>query len=249
MTEQYEEDYFSEDYVPVYTTDDVVNYLVKSGYTPTGVVYIGEKKVKTSLPPVVNELGVIVNWSPEECKRVDIEVDEFNYKTSIDTIYDGRQEKDMSSDWQDYLLEKYSEKYGIRLVNYLTAEEEYTKHNKIAIRNLLRFHIGNKVDVQNQVNEYCGDQYGKKTSSNKKYISSIRDSIVSMKENELRRQYDALKASGKEYEIDKGDNMCLKLVKALDECEMQINKQNHRLETIKNYLAQEWEDSLNGKKM
>ena len=28
MTEQYEEDYFSEDYVPVYTTDDVMNYLV-----------------------------------------------------------------------------------------------------------------------------------------------------------------------------------------------------------------------------
>ena len=136
MTEQYEEDYFSEDYVPVYTTDDVMNYLVKSGYTPTGVVYIGEKKVKTSLPPVVNELGVIVNWSPEECKRVDIEVDEFNYKTSIDTIYDGRQEKDMSSDWQDYLLEKYSEKYGIRLVNYLTAEEEYTKHNKQEVKKI-----------------------------------------------------------------------------------------------------------------
>ena len=53
----------------------------------------------------------------------------------------------MTKDWQDYLLEKYGEKYGIRLVNHLTSELDYTKNNKMVLDNMLKEHIARTIDT------------------------------------------------------------------------------------------------------
>ena len=229
--ELYEEDVFEEDYVPVYKVEDVMAFLLKSGYEPTGVVSYKGKRVTSSLPDVINELNVVVNTPSSEYKSMDINVDEFAYQISSQGVYeDNKFQKNLTKDWQDYLLEKYGEKYGIRLVNHLTSELDYTKNNKMVLDNMLKEHIARTIDTS-------GDK------------AIIKDILINKKVRETKERYFALKSNNLLGEIDAQGNASLKIARAIDGYDEEINQQLQRLENVKEYLASIWEESLGGTKL
>ena len=106
-----------------YRYEDVMTFLTKMGFEPTGTVYISEHEIHSSQKNI-DKLDLIVSDNSASHQLARINVNEFCYSVKIKDNMET-----FDDQWQDYLLDAFGNDYALRLYDYLTDKISIDESN------------------------------------------------------------------------------------------------------------------------